>query len=75
MPARHDVTDIEWEPPLDAGTEPGEATIEHTVVSDVNTPMIEVDARRFADHMFGDDKTESPVAGSGVHLARGTCTS
>jgi len=48
-----------------------EATIEHTVVSDVNMPMTEVEARRLADRMFGDDKTESPVAGSGVHWRGG----
>jgi hypothetical protein len=72
MPAGNDVTDIEWEPPLDAETGPGEVTIEHTVVSDVNMPMTEVGARRLADTMFGDDKTESPVAGSGVHWARRT---
>ena len=70
MPAGKDVTDIEWEPPLDAETGPGEVTIEHAVVSDVNMPMTEVDARRLADHMFGDDKTESPVGGSGVHWAK-----
>jgi hypothetical protein len=71
MPARKDVTDIEWEPPLNGDAGPGEVTIEHTVVSDVNVPMAELDARRLADHMFGDDKTESLVAGAGVHWARG----
>jgi hypothetical protein len=75
MPAGKDVTDIEWEPPLDARTGPGEATIEHTVVRDVNMPMTEVEARRLADRLLGDDKTESLVAGSGVHWARRTRTS
>jgi hypothetical protein len=75
MPAGKDVTDIEWEPPLEAGTGPGEATIEHMVVSDVNMPMTEIEARRLANRLFGDDKTESSVAGSGVHWARRTRTS
>ena len=72
MTAGQDVTDIEWEPPREAGTGPGEATIEHTAVSDVNMPMTEVEARRLANRMFGDDKKESPVAGSGVHWSRRT---
>jgi len=75
MPAGKDVTDIEWEPPLEAETGPGEATIEHAAISDVNMPMTEVEARRLADRMFGDDKTESPVAGSGIHWSRRTARS
>ncbi|HVC71682.1 MAG TPA: hypothetical protein VNC61_15615 [Acidimicrobiales bacterium] len=45
-------------------------TIEHRVVSDVTTPMKQDDARRLADRVFGDDKTEVPLGGDGVHWAR-----
>ncbi len=64
------VTDIEWEPPARDGDGPGEVTIEHRVVSDVSTPMKRDDARRLADRVFGDEKTEVPLSGDGVHWAR-----
>jgi hypothetical protein len=66
-----DVTDIEWEPPHKLGDGPGEVTIEHRVISDVTAPMKQEDARRLADRMFGDDKTEVPLSGEGVHWVRG----
>lgn len=56
MAAGEDVTDIEWEPPHKEGGGPGEVTIEHRVVGDVITPMMQDDARRLADRVFGDDK-------------------
>jgi hypothetical protein len=74
MPAGRDVTDIEWEPPQPAGAGPGEVTIEHRAVDDVTMPMTEDGARRLADRMFGDDKTELPPSGPGVHWVRGPAT-
>jgi hypothetical protein len=71
MNAGEDVTDIEWEPPEKNGEGPGEVTIEHRVISDVTAPMKQDDARRLADRMFGDDKTELPLTGDGVHWVRG----
>jgi hypothetical protein len=68
--AGKDVVDIEWEPPDNIGDGPGEVTIEHRVVSDVKAPMKQDDARRLADRMFGDDKTEIPLSGEGVHWVR-----
>ena len=70
MTAGEDVTDIEWEPPPRDGDGPGDVTIEHRVVGDVTTPMKQDDARRLADRVFGDEKTEVPVSGDGVHWAR-----
>ena len=68
-PAGMDVTDIEWEPPEEENS-PGEVTIGHTTKNDVNMPMTEVGARRLADRMFGDEKTELPLTGHGVHWVR-----
>jgi hypothetical protein len=66
-----DITGIEWEPPQKLGEGPGEVTIEHRVVGDVTAPMKQDDARRLADRMFGDDKTEVHLVGDGVHWVRG----
>jgi hypothetical protein len=71
MNAGQDVTEIGWEPPRKLGGGPGEVTIEHRVISDVIAPMTQDDARRLADRMFGDDKTELPLTGEGVHWVRG----
>ena len=50
----------------------GDVTIEHRAMGDVNTPMTRDDARRLAQRMFGDDKSELPLSGDGVHWVRTT---
>ena len=71
MAAGEDVTGIGWEPPENFGDRPGEVTIEHRVISDVKTPMKQDDARRLADRVFGEEKTELPLGGDGIHWVRG----
>ena len=69
-PAGADVTDIEWTPAERGEDGSGEVTIGHTATEDFNMPMTQEGARRLADRMFGDDKSELPLTGDGLHWVR-----